>query len=930
MRKFTIIGLIVLLGVLGCSTVPELEPGGSTTPDTTAPTVLISAPVSGSKVGGIYTLQGVAVDAGSGVDKVYYKTDDGTYAEAPLNNDIFQANISLSNYGIHTNYVYAVDKAGNTSSIQSVNIERAGVPSVVIGSPVNGCFTNIFAFPVTIAASVDAPTLLTEMILEVRGNDDLIKYKTTNSLSGRIASESIVAQNLTLGTNTINVIVKTDNLLEATTFIKVFVETGTPVITADYSNDIFTNEAFTVTFDVSENYGYWSTNSIPFVQFDTNGTSILISGDVILKYYANDGAGNTTPMQTVVYKVNTSSPLVVVNPGTHLFDQSFVASLSVNRDHGYWSTNGVSSFIELYTNGTNISIDDTTTLYCYGYDGTNTSSTQTIVYTYDATAPAVNIIPAGDITTNEAFTVSLSVGENYGYWSTNGIAFVQVDTGGIIFNISGDTVLKYYGSDGLNTSSTQTVNYLFDYGNIYVSINGNNLNDGIAPFKAVLSVQKAIDLAQATGYTNIYVEEGTYRPGVGLAHSVADNNYAGVNISNVNNINLVGGWDSDFTVRAGYSTLTAINGNFEINKHIIWVEDLTNLMIDGFVIQDGIANGSYPHNRGGGIYFKYVLYTLVTNCIISDNTANGDGGGVYMNNSSHNSINGTILNNFADSTADYGGGGGVYTIDSSYNLISGIISDNTASGSISVGGGVNIKNGTSNIISGIISNNTTGSEEGGGVFITGGSHNFISGTLVDNNGGGVLVKVSSYNTISGTIINNNGSGGVCLYTGNYNIISGTILGNIVNAVVRSGGGGVYISGDYNTISGNISSNTAGDRGGGVYIYGGWYNNISATISGNSANQNGGGVCMSGSYNTNTGSIVSNTAGSGYKGGGVYIYSGSVNNFFGPASVIRWNTVTDGSVGDGGGVYNDNAAGTQFTNSTTVISDNSPDDWADKP
>lgn len=339
------------------------------------------------------------------------------------------------------------------------------------------------------------------------------------------------------------------------------------------------------------------------------------------------------------------------------------------------------------------------------------------------------------------------------------------------------------GNDGEPTYSTTA---------IYVSTSGNDANDGLSPANAVLTIQDAILLATNAGYNDVYVEAGVYIQGAGLSNNVAGNNYAGINIVVINNINLVGGWSSDFSSQSGYSILDGENSLC----HIIWADELTNLTINGFVVCNGNANGISPHSRAGGIYFKTANYSVVTNCIISNNTASENGGGLYLMYADNNIIRASVNNN-----------------------------------------------------------------------------------IVSYNGGGLFLN---------------------------------------NA-------------DNNTISGSIYNNTASWFGGGLFLFNVTNNIISVSVYNNTASRDGGGLFLDNAdTNTFSGHITNNTAGTGYLGGGVWIDSTAVGNIFTATSVVRWNTVTGGSIGDGGGVYNEAGAGTQTTNTGFVCSNNSPDDWADKP
>jgi hypothetical protein len=90
--------------------------------------------------------------------------------------------------------------------------------------------------------------------------------------------------------------------------------------------------------------------------------------------------------------------------------------------------------------------------------GNKAALQQTIVI--DNTAPAVSVIsgPSGSVTTNEAFSVTLSVTERNGYWSTNGtdyISFTNTEIISVEINAAG---LWYYGDDGYGNVSSTTAN----------------------------------------------------------------------------------------------------------------------------------------------------------------------------------------------------------------------------------------------------------------------------------------------------------------------------------------------------------------------------------------------------------------------------------------------------------------------------------------
>ena len=77
-----------------------------------------------------------------------------------------------------------------------------------------------------------------------------------------------------------------------------------------------------------------------------------------------------------------------------------------------------------------------------------------------------------------------------------------------------------------------------------------------------------------------------------------------------------------------------------------------NTVLEGFTITGGNANGSWPHNGGGGMLNSNSSSPKVSNCTFSGNSASHSGGGILNYQSS------PMLTDcmFTGNGADYGGG----------------------------------------------------------------------------------------------------------------------------------------------------------------------------------------------------------------------------------------------------------------------------------
>ncbi len=220
-------------------------------------------------------------------------------------------------------------------------------------------------------------------------------------------------------------------------------------------------------------------------------------------------------------------------------------------------------------------------------------------------------------------------------------------------------------------------------------------------------------------------------------------------------------------------------------RGIRFIEAHDSCRLSYCIIQYGRATGSYPEDRGGGIYcesIQYMMNILISHCLIRYNQANY-GGGIGTPPSpgplSYLTINHTTITN---NTADVAGGAIWSEIA---NLDNCSIIENTASTS---GGGLCIGEGT--ISNCVIRGNSAGSLGGGIYAYTFGADLFENCEFENNSAG---------------------SGGAVYYTTMINptFRKCTFVGNIASG----SGGAVYLSStaplfENCTFSGNTATGTA--------------------------------------------------------------------------------------------------------------------------
>ena len=311
--------------------------------------------------------------------------------------------------------------------------------------------------------------------------------------------------------------------------------------------------------------------------------------------------------------------------------------------------------------------------------------------------------------------------------------------------------------------------------------------------------------------------------------------------------------------------------------------------------------------------------TATTKIIGCNATGNGNGGAVYVQESTFNFKNGTLSGNYA-----WRYGGAININETAILTLEGncIIQDNVAR----AGGGISQEAGgceidiNSNGV--LINNNQAIANEG-----------IVGGITANGQGGGILIEKGTFRMSTGKILNNYASrngGGVSCYVSrligdvNAEITGGEISGN--SAGISGGGIDLYADKVFDpsnvqptekptdngpngkndvvvTLTDGILHSNSAKNGGGIYVGINSDNSIAAmtisssytesTIYGNTATGNGGAIGLNhGTVTVESGNFFNNTA---ENGGAIYLGDGdmSMNNIY-----IHGNTATK----SGGGVY----------------------------
>ena len=458
--------------------------------------------------------------------------------------------------------------------------------------------------------------------------------------------------------------------------------------------------------------------------------------------------------------------------------------------------------------------------------------------------------------------------------------------GGVGYTYSDDLTQSFHAKGitltGINNPVTKSISLDQDIAGEISGINANTIN----VLNPNAKIQNGVILASSGGTVN--VAAGTYKENIMI--------------------------DKSLTVNGAGASSSIVDGNKAGSVFTLGKNDASvDVSLAGMTLTGGTGTPDTGGIFGGGIINYCSL--LVTDCVISENTA-GYGGGIQ------NSGIATIADATISGNAANIDGGGISS-RGTMTMNSGSISGNTAKEG---GGGIG-NSGTLTMNSGSITGNRAAWGSG---ISSSGTMTMNSGSITENNAteGGGIRNSGTLTMNSGSISGNAAivSGGGIGNSGTLNLGGGSITGN--NAVC---GGGIGNSGTLTMNSGSITENTANDgggifsdnhgtmnmdggsidenianvSGGGIYSLGGTVNIDGGSIKKNMANVSGGGI-YSNDYvtlNLDGGEIIENSA--TYYGGGIYS-QGTVH--------LHGGNITGNVASDGGGIY---SSGTIAMNSGSI-------------
>ena len=395
--------------------------------------------------------------------------------------------------------------------------------------------------------------------------------------------------------------------------------------------------------------------------------------------------------------------------------------------------------------------------------------------------------------------------------------------------------------------------------------------------------------------------------------------------ASISGLTISGGIASSGGGLANYGTTTLTNCTFSGNSAGTSGGGLANsaggiATLYGCAITGNSANAS-SHSTGGGLWNSGGL--ALTNCTVSDNSAQYGGGGLENFHGSLELTGCTVSGNYAD----FGGG---------VNNNSGLtVSNSKVSGNVAGTGGGGVENyggAVATLTNCVISQNSAGNNGGG--LSNGNSTTMLTNCTVSGNtgaldepytsgfGGGVFSDLGTTTLTDCTVSDNSAGsayegfgGGVFGEYGTATLTDCTISGNSAgSADFGSSGGGVDFAHETATltncaITGNSALGPQGSGGGFQNAYG-KTTLIGCTISGNFAGRLGGGVANYGGTDKLANCTVNGNSAVDY-GGGVFTATGG-------STALANCTVSGNSANNGGGLYNN---GSSVTLSNTIVAGN---------
>jgi RHS repeat-associated protein len=326
-----------------------------------------------------------------------------------------------------------------------------------------------------------------------------------------------------------------------------------------------------------------------------------------------------------------------------------------------------------------------------------------------------------------------------------------------------------------------------------------------------------------------------------------------------------------------------------------------NLEISGLTLSGGYATGSH----GGAILHGSTGTLTVESMVVTGNSADEYGGGIYTSQGPVHVIDSTLADNWAES----GGAIGALASNGAYVAIEdSVLRDNRAVrvDSGGYGGGLYVFGTAGSSLETVTVDNATFDNNtalhGGAIFQSTGSASIVCSRFTENTawhataaswGGALYVENSLFTVNSSEFTHNTSKQGGAIYVSDGVVdLSGSTVAR--NDATTTGGGVCSVNSSVSVTNSAVNNNTSAVSAGGIYAVESTLDITDSEISGNESADVGGGVSLSATSLTVTQSeFKHNEAGS--HGGGLSTSGGTLHL---TGTVFEGNT----SAASGGGAY----------------------------
>ena len=237
------------------------------------------------------------------------------------------------------------------------------------------------------------------------------------------------------------------------------IDTTAPIVTPSILTGTYTStQSVTLSVNESATIYYTLDGSTPTTSSTVYTAPISITNTTTLKYFAKDLANNISSVQTQTYTIDTTPPVITINPAAGIYNSTKLVTLSANETATiYYTTDGSTPTQSSTVYSTPLSISATTTLKYFGKDTAgNISNTQTALFTIDTVAPdPVTSLTSGTI-------LSTSVVINWVLSGSSDVANYEVaySTDGSNYTVASSLInssVTSYTVNGLNMSTTYII-----------------------------------------------------------------------------------------------------------------------------------------------------------------------------------------------------------------------------------------------------------------------------------------------------------------------------------------------------------------------------------------------------------------------------------------------------------------------------------------